>query len=464
VHHEEYELVILGSGEGGKFLAWTMAKMGKRVLLVERKYIGGSCPNIACLPSKNIIHSAKVASYFFRSEEFGISKENVRIDMAAVRERKRLMVSGLVDLHLEKFADSGAQLLIGSARFTAPKTLEVTTLEGPARVIRGDRVVIGTGTHATLPHMTGLREAKPFTHIEALELDEIPEHLLVLGGGYVGLELAQAFRRFGSRVTVIDRNRSLAHLEDEDVRAGLASLFHDEGIDVRLNAHVLAVEGMSGQSVRLRLSSDGSESMVEGSHLLVAVGRTPNTAGIGLDLAGVELTELGYVKVDEHLRTTAPDTWAIGDCAGSPHFTHISFDDFRVIRDDMLGRHRVTTGRQVPFCMFTDPELARIGLNETEATRQGIPYRLAKIPLSDVLRTRTLSETRGFLKALIAVDSDQILGFTAFGVGAGEVMGAVQIAMGAGLPYTTLRDTILTHPTLLEGFIPLFSAMPPISH
>ena len=223
-------------------------------------------------------------------------------------------------------------------------------------------------------------------------------------------------------------------------------------------------KGSSGESVRLRLSSNGIESALEGSHLLVAVGRTPNTAGIGLDLAGVELTDRGYIQVDAHLRTTAPDVWAIGDCAGSPHFTHISFDDFRVIRDDMLGRPRVTTGRQVPFCMFTDPELARIGLNESEARAQGIRYRLAKVPISDVLRTRTLSETRGFLKALIAADSDRILGFTAFGVGAGEVMGAVQIAMGASLPYTALRDTVLTHPTLLEGFIPLFSTVPQIAH
>jgi pyruvate/2-oxoglutarate dehydrogenase complex dihydrolipoamide dehydrogenase (E3) component len=463
MNHEEYDLVVLGSGEGGKFLAWTMAKMGKRVVLVERKYIGGSCPNIACLPSKNIIHSAKVASYFFRSEEFGISKENARIDMRAVRERKRLMVSGLVDMHLEKFAASGARLLIGSACFIAPKTLEVTTPEGPARVVHGDKVVIGTGTHATLPKIPGLEAAKALTHIEALELDEVPGHLLVLGGGYVGLELAQAMRRFGSRVTVIDRNHFLAHREDNDVRESLEALFREDGIDLRLGTHVHFVEGVSGKNVRLKLASDGVETFLEGSHLLVATGRTPNTAAIGLELAGVELTQHGYIQVDDHLRTTARDVWAIGDCAGSPHFTHISFDDFRVIRDDMLGRHRVTTGRQVPFCVFTDPELARIGLNETEARAQGIPYRLAKIPMSDVLRARTLSETRGFLKALIAADSDRILGFTAFGVGAGEIMGAVQVAMVGGLPYTALRDMVLTHPTLLEGFIPLFSTVPRIA-
>lgn len=459
---EHYEIVILGSGEGGKYLAWTMAKAGKRVLVIERKYIGGSCPNIACLPSKNIIHSAKVASHFYRSEEFGISKENVRISMAAVRERKRGMVAGLVQMHLDNYKASGAELLLGEACFIAPRMLEVALPDGSIRVIRGDKVVIGTGTRATLPDLPGLAEARPLTHIEALELDRIPDHLLILGGGYVGLELAQAFRRFGSRVTVIDRNESLAHQEDEDVRQALAALFGDEGIDTRLSARVRTVEGLSGQSVRLHLNRDGSSEILEGTDLLVAAGRTPNTAGIGLALAGIALTERGYIQVNEQLRTTAPDVWALGDCAGSPQFTHISFDDFRIVRDDLLGRYRATAGRQVPYCMFTDPELARIGLNETEARSRRVPCRLAKIPMAAVLRTRTLSETRGFMKALIDTESDRILGFTAFGVGAGEVMGAVQIAMIAGLPYTALRDAVITHPTLLEGFLGLFASVQPV--
>jgi len=459
----EYDLVVLGSGEGGKYLAWTLAKQGKRVLVVERKYIGGSCPNIACLPSKNIVHSAKVASYFERSEEFGITKDNVKIDMSAVRDRKRKMVEGLIDMHLNNYKGSGAELLIGSGCFVGPKTLEVTLPDGSTRVVRGTNVVIGTGTHATLPNIAGLPDSKPLTHIEALELDHVPEHLLVLGGGYVGLELAQAMRRFGSRVTVIDKNPRLAHREDEDVSEALEQLCKDEGIDLAMSTDVISVEGKSGESVKLRLVQDGSEKILKGTHLLVATGRTPNTAGIGLDLAGVELTERGYIKVNERLHTTAPDVWAIGDCAGSPHFTHISFDDFRVIRDNLAGRSHVTTERQVPFCMFTDPELARVGLSETEAKAKGVAYRLAKIPMVAVLRTRTLSETRGFMKALIDTESDRILGFTAFGVGAGEIMGSVQIAMIAGLPYTALREAVLTHPTLLEGFIPLFSSVPLIS-
>jgi pyruvate/2-oxoglutarate dehydrogenase complex dihydrolipoamide dehydrogenase (E3) component len=460
---EGYDLVVLGSGEGSKYLAWTLARQGKRVAVVERKYIGGSCPNIACLPSKNIIHSAKVASYFQRSEEFGITKDNVKINMSAVRDRKRKMVDGLVDMHLNNFKTSGAELIIGSGRFIAPRTLEVALPDGGTRVLRGKKIAIGTGTRATLENLPGLAESKPMTHIEALELDRIPEHLLVIGGGYIGLELAQAMSRFGSRVTIVERNKRLAHREDEDVSQALHELCHDEGIDLVLNAKASRVEGRSSQSVKLRVIQDGSEKLIEGTDLLVATGRTPNTEGIGLELAGVELTERGYVKVDQRLRTTARDVWAIGDCAGSPQFTHIAFDDFRVVLADMNGEHRVTTGRQVPFCMFTDPELARIGLSETEARAKGIAYRLAKIPMVAVLRTRTLSETRGFMKALIEAESDRILGFTVVGVAGGEIMASVQIAMIAGLPYTALRDAILTHPTLLEGLIPLFSSVPPIS-
>jgi pyruvate/2-oxoglutarate dehydrogenase complex dihydrolipoamide dehydrogenase (E3) component len=457
---DDYDILVLGSGEGSKYLAWTFGKKGKRVGVIERKYIGGSCPNIACLPSKNVIHSAKVASFFQRSEEFGITKEGFAVNMAAVRDRKRKMVEGLVQMHLDNFKASGAELILGSGQFVGPKTIEVSLSDGGKRTVRGDKVVIGTGTRATVEAIPGLRESAPLTHIEALELDHLPEHLLVLGGGYIGLELAQAMRRFGSKVTIIERNERLAHREDEDVSAGLGDLCQDEGIELVFGARVTSVEGKSGESVKVHLAKGGAETTLEGTHILVATGRTPNTKGIGLELAGVELTERGYIKVNERLETTAPDVWAIGECAGSPQFTHIAFDDFRVIRDDLTGGKRVTTGRQVPSCMFTDPEFARIGLSETEAKEQGIRYRLAKIPMVAVLRTRTLSETRGFMKALIDRESDRILGFAVFGVEAGEIMASVQIAMIAGLPYTALRDAVLTHPTLLEGLIPLFSAVP----
>jgi pyruvate/2-oxoglutarate dehydrogenase complex dihydrolipoamide dehydrogenase (E3) component len=457
---EEYDLVVLGSGAGSKLTAWTLAEQGQRVAVIERRYIGGSCPNIACLPSKNIVHSAKVASYFSRGREFGIATKGFMVDMSAVRDRKRRMVLGEIDAHLANYKRSGAELIIASGRFIGPKTLEATLPDGTTRQLRGANVIIGTGTRAALEPIPGLAEAQPLTHVEALELDEIPEHLLVIGGGYVGLELSQAMRRFGSKVSVIERNDRLVHREDEDVTDALGSLFEDEGIDVVLNARVKGISGKSGKSVRIVIEQNGAEKTLDGTHLLVAAGRTPNTEGIGLELAGVELTNRGYVKVNERLETTAPGVWAVGDVAGSPHFTHISVDDFRVLLASLTGGNRVTTGRQVPFCLFTDPEFARVGLSEKEAKTRGIAYRLFKISMEAVLRTHTLSETRGFLKALVEIDGDRILGFTAFGVDAGEIMSSVQIAMIAGLPFTALRDAILAHPTLLEGLNSLFSAAP----
>lgn len=456
---EEYDLVVLGSGEGSKFMAWTLAKEGKRVAVVEQRWIGGSCPNIACLPSKNIIHSAKVASYFKRSAEFGIESAGYTVNMAAVTDRKRLMVKGLVDIHRRNFEASGVDLVLGHGYFIGPRLIQVDMQDGITRQLRGKNVLIGTGTRATLDSIPGLAAANPLTHIEALELDTLPEHILILGGGYIGLEFAQALRRLGSRVTIIERNATLLKSEDSDVIAELESLFHDEGIEIIPNAAIDEISGLSGQSVSLSYTQNGSKKTIKGTHLFVATGRTPNTMGIGLDLAGVELTDRGYVKVNERLETTAPGVFAIGEVAGSPQFTHIAFDDFRVIRDTLSGGNHVTTGRQVPFSLFTDPELARVGLSEIEAKAKGISYRLFKIPMSSVLRTRTLSETRGFIKALVGQD-DRILGITVFGVDGGAIMSAVQIAMIAGLPYTALRDAILAHPTLVEGLVALFSSVP----
>ncbi len=459
---EELDLVILGGGTGSTLAAWTFAGQGQRVAVIDRKYIGGSCPNIACLPSKNIIHSAKVASYVRNSEEFGISLDGFRLDMAAVRDRKRRMVSGLNKMYLANYKKTGAELIFGTGRFIAPKTIEVILRDGGKRQLRGKNVIISTGTHASLPPVPGLAEVQPLTHIEALELDRVPEHLLVIGGGYVGVELSQAMRRFGSKVTVIDPNAHLMPREDEDVCEALRILLEDEGIDVVLNAHLKRISGKSGRSVEVVLEQKGAEKRFAGTHVLVAAGRTPNTDGLGLELAGVELTDRGYIKVNERLETTAPGVWAIGEVAGSPQFTHISVDDFRVVHANLTGGRRTTTGRQVPYCLFTDPELARVGLSEQEAKTQGIAYRLFKVPMDANLRARALGETRGFMKALVEADGDGILGFTALGVSAGEIMAAVQVAMIAGLPYAALRDAVLTHPTLVEGLIPLFSSEPSV--
>jgi pyruvate/2-oxoglutarate dehydrogenase complex dihydrolipoamide dehydrogenase (E3) component len=456
---EDFDLVILGGGTGSTVAAWTFASKGQRVAVVDRKYIGGSCPNIACLPSKNIIHAAKIASYVRRSNEYGVDRDGFAVNMAAVRERKRRMVLGLNQIYLDNYKKTGAELIFGSGRFIGPRTLEVRLSDGTKRVLRGANVIISTGTHATLDPIPGLAEAEPLTHIEALELDHVPEHLVVIGGGFIGVELSQAFRRFGSRVSVIERNARLLHGEDEDVSIAIGTLFMEEGIKVLANVRVKNVSGRSGESVRIVIEQEGVDKTLEGSHLLVAAGRTPDTEGIGLDLAGVEVTDRGYLKVNQKLQTTAQGVWAIGEVAGSPQFTHVSIDDFRVVHDNLTGGNHVTTGRVVPFCVFTDPELAHIGLNESLAKEQGVAHRLFKIPGEAVLRARTLFETRGFLKALVATDSDRILGFTMFGVDAGEVVTTVQVAMTGGLPYTALRDSILTHPTMVEGLSPLFSSV-----
>ena len=378
---ETYDLVILGGGTGSTIAAWTFASQGQRVAVIERKYIGGSCPNIACLPSKNILHSARVASYFRRGQEFGLFANGFRVDMPAVLARKRGMVSGLNDIYLDQYKQTGAEFILGAGRFVGPKTLEVTLAGGTTRRLRGTNVIVSTGTRAALDPIPGLADAQPLTHIEALELDQVPGHLIVIGGGYVGLELSQAMRRFGSKVTVIDHNNRLLSKEDEDVSKALGDLFRDEGIDAVLNARTKRISGKSGDSVTVVVEQDGREKILSGTHLLIATGRRPNTENIGLELAGIELTDRGYIKVNERLQTTAPGVWAIGEVAGSPQFTHVSVDDFRVVRDNLAGGNRVTTGRQIPYTLFTDPELARIGLNEREAKARGISYRLVQDPI-----------------------------------------------------------------------------------
>lgn len=374
---EHYDLLVIGSGEAGKYLAWTLSKDGHRTALVERKLVGGSCPNVACLPSKNVIHSAKVASYASRAAAFGLKVDGAETDMPGVQRRKKRMVDELVDVHLARYEGSGVDLIMGEARFVAPKAVTVALNEGGTRALSGDRVIVSVGTRAAIPDVPGLADAQPMTHVEALELDRAPEHLVVVGGGYVGLELAQAFRRFGSNVTVLERGDQLAGREDADMAAAILDLFRDEGIQVLLGAELRRVEGRSGDHVRLEVATPQSSQIVDATDVLIAAGRTPNTDSLELEAAGIELDRRGYVVVNDRLETTAPDVWAAGDCAGSPQFTHVAFDDFRVVRDVMNGGAKTTRDRLVPYCMFTDPVLARVGLNESEAKARGIPYRLA---------------------------------------------------------------------------------------
>ena len=458
---ERFEILILGSGAGGKLLAWHMARAGRRTAVVERRWIGGSCPNNNCMPSKNEIHSAKVASLARQGAAYGVKTERVMIDMTTVRDRKRAMVDQNIAAHLRIFESSGAELIMGSGRFVAPKTLEIQLNDGGTQVLVGDRVFINVGTHAAIPGVPGLQAARPLTNIEALELDYLPPHLIVLGGGYVGLELAQAYRRFGSSVTVIEHGPQLMSREDPDVSEALQRILMDEGIQFLVGAEIVRVHGRSGKEVSLVVRTISGEQKVEGSDILVAAGRTPNTAEIGLDKAGVELDAHRFVLVNARLETSAPDVWAIGECAGSPQFTHVSEDDFRIIRDNLAGGARTTRNRLVPYCVFTDPPLARVGLSEADAQRQDVDVRVARLPLSSVLRAQTTGETQGFMKALVGARHDRVLGFTMIGAEAGEVVATVQAVMLAELPYSTLRDAVLAHPTMAEGLGPLLSTVPP---
>jgi pyruvate/2-oxoglutarate dehydrogenase complex dihydrolipoamide dehydrogenase (E3) component len=458
---EKFEVLVLGSGTGGKLIAWYMAQSGRQTAMVERRWVGGSCPNIACMPSKNEISSAKVAQLARHGERYGTVTGPVAVDMATVRRRKREMVERQIAKHVQIYRTSGAELIMGRGRFLAPKTLEVKLNDGGTRVLAGDKVFLNVGTHAAIPNVPGLEAAQPLTHVEALELDYLPRHLMVIGGGYSGLELAQAYRRFGSNVTLVESGPQLLAREDIDVSREMRRILSDEGIQFLVEAELLQVRGRSGDTVTLTVRTPSGEQHINGSDILVAVGRIPNTAGIGLEEAGVELDGRGYIRVNGRLETSAPEVWAVGECAGSPQFTHISEDDFRIIRDNLAGGNRSTHDRLVPYCMFTDPPLAHVGLSEGEAERQGVITRVARLPMDSVLGAQATDQGQGFMKAIVGDGDDRILGFTMIGAAAGEVMAAVQTAMLGGLPYSSLANADFAHPTMAEGLSSLFSSVPP---
>ncbi|MGC1273553.1 MAG: mercuric reductase [Planctomycetaceae bacterium] len=456
---EHFEIAVVGGGKAGKTLATKSASAGRSVVMIEKGMIGGSCINVACIPTKTMVKSAEVAELTRRAADYGIRVAFEGADPIGVRDRKRAVVAEMVGRNQANFDHSGMTLLIGSAHFTGPRSLEVRLGDGGARELTADKVFLNTGTRPALPPLPGLVDARPLDSESAQELDRLPEHLIVVGGGYVGCEFAQMFRRFGSRVTLVERSEMFLKREDSDVAEHVLQLFRDDGIDVILGASVQRVEGVSGQSVRVRLQMPSGERAVEGSDLLAALGRVPNTEELNLPAADVETDDRGFIKVNDRLETTAESVWALGDVNGGPQFTHISLDDWRIVTANLSGGNRSTADRLVPYTLFIDPELGRIGMTEAEARRRGSRLRVARMPAAKIPRAVTSGATRGYLKAVVDADSERILGASIMAAHGGEIMAVIQVAMHAGLPYTALRDGIFAHPTMAEGLNDLFGSL-----
>ena len=457
-----YDDIIIGGGKAGKTLAPALVADGRKTALVERSLnmIGGSCPNIACIPSKTMVASAEVANTVLHSAAYGINTAPPTVDMAAVIQRKRSVVQSLRPINLNNLHTAlGDNLIIGIARFVAPKTIEVATAEGTTRLLTAERLFINTGTRPLIPSVPGLKEAGFLTSESLMELEELPEHLIVLGSGYIGLEFAQMFRRFGSRVTVIGQSEQILSQQDPDMASAVQTLLERDGIEFLLKAKVLRVE-RSGNATKLLLQVAERERELQGSHLLVAVGRTPNSDSLNLAAAGVATDARGFIPVNDRLETNVPNIWALGDINGGPQYTHVALDDYRIVKANLIdGGNRSTRDRLVPSCLFIDPELAHVGLTETEAQQQGYAIRVAKLDVSDILRAVTGGQTDGLLKAIIDTETGRILGCSLLCHEAGEVISTVQMVMQAQMPYTVLRDGVLAHPTMTEGLNMLFSKL-----
>jgi pyruvate/2-oxoglutarate dehydrogenase complex dihydrolipoamide dehydrogenase (E3) component len=454
-----YGAVVIGSGQGGNPLAQVLAQSGRRTALVEREHVGGTCINEGCTPTKTMIASARVAYLDRRSAEYGIADDTVTVDMIRVRQRKRKIVESFRNGGERRLEKVGVDLIRGEATFAAPKELEVRLSEGGTSRLSADAVFINVGARPSAPPIEGLDSVPTLNSTTIMELDEVPEHLLVLGGGYVGLEFAQMFRRFGSEVTIVQRGPQLLSREDADVAEAVAEVLRDDGVEVLLRTSALRA-GRGDGGIQLTVHTPEGECTLSGSHLLAATGRTPNTDTLNPEAAGVKTDERGYIKVDERLKTNVEGVWALGDVKGGPAFTHVSYDDFRIIRTNLLeGGDATTAGRLIPYTVFTDPQLGRVGLSEQDARDQGLDIHVAKMPMSHVTRALEVSEPRGMMKAVVDAGTGRILGAAVLGLEGGEITAMLQIAMTGGVPYTTLRDGIFAHPTLAESLNILFAGL-----
>ncbi len=457
---QQYDAIVIGSGQGGTPLSMALATAGMQTALIERKHVGGTCINEGCTPTKTMVASGRVAYLAHRAADYGVKVGPISIDMAKIRQRKRNIVDSFRNgsqTRIEKTAN--LELIFGEASFTGPKTVLVRLQNGDQRTLSAKHIFINAGTRASRPKLDGLDNVPFLDNISIMELDAVPDHLLILGGGYIGLEFGQLFRRLGSRVTVIQFGAQLLAHEDADVAEEVTNILREDGVDVVLNAKATGVS-KSGAIIQLEIQSSGNSTPLPGSHLLVATGRVPNSDTLNLPSAGVQTDDHGIIRVNDRLETTADGIYSLGDIKGGPAFTHISYDDFRIIRANLLeGKSASTKDRQVPYTLFIDPQLGRVGMTETEARHQGRNIRVAKLPMSHVARALEVDETRGFMKAIVDAETNHILGAAILGIEGGEIMSAVEIAMMGKLPYTALRDGTFAHPTLAESLNNLFMAM-----
>jgi pyruvate/2-oxoglutarate dehydrogenase complex dihydrolipoamide dehydrogenase (E3) component len=458
---QHYDAVVIGAGQAGVPLSQALARSGRRTALIERQHVGGTCINEGCTPTKTMVASAKTAYVDRRSADYGVHNGPVAVDMLEVRGRKRAMVDSFRNSNLRRIeATDGLDLIAGEASFTGPKALAVRTNDNQDLELGADNVFINAGARPANPPIEGLDNVPALNSTSIMELDVLPEHLLVLGGSYVGLEFAQMFRRFGSEVTVVELGRQLMGREDADIAEAVAGILREDGIEVLLEAKTRLAAQDDTTKIILTVDTSEGERTLEGTHLLVAAGRPPNTETLNLGAAGIETDRRGFIKANECLETSVPGVYALGDVKGGPAFTHISYDDFRIIRTNLLeGGSATIADRPVPYTMFTDPQLGRIGLSEQDAREQGRDVRIATIPMTYVTRAVEMGETRGFMKAVVDAETAQILGCAVLGIEGGEIMAMIQIAMMGNLPYTVLRDAVFAHPTLSESLNTLFSSV-----